>query len=125
MRDLVNEAGVTAWVLLLVLLAGGALCVVGLVLGLTKQPRASLTLAGAVAGFALAALILGYEGRQADLAGSYKAIAHASPADRGIILEGSRAEAQANTTLGFMVAVPLFVLSGVAGALARARGGKS
>jgi hypothetical protein len=125
MLDLVNEAGVTAWVLLLVLLGGGALGVVALVLGLAKQPRGAFTLAGAATGFAVAALIIGYEGRQADIAGANRAVGFAAPADRETILAGSRAEAQANTTLGFMVAVPLFVLSGVAGALARARGGKS
>ena len=60
-----------------------------------------------------AAMLTGLFGTVHGLIGSFKAVAHASPADRSTILAGSIGEAMNCTQFGLLSAIPLLVLFSV------------
>lgn len=60
-----------------------------------------------------AAMLAGLYGTVNGLIGSFKAVAHASPADRATILAGSIGEAMNCTRFGLLAAIPLLVLFSV------------
>jgi hypothetical protein len=112
MRELIEFSGATGYLLLLMGVSGVmlALGAVGLA-AFTRAFRPALMLAGLTLGIGVTALLLGFGARTRDMQTTYRAVAHANPADRATILAGSRHEAQANVTLGAMVSLPLLLLS--------------
>lgn len=119
MTELIEFTGAKGYLLLLIGV-GGVLPALG-ALGLaafTRAFRPALMLACLTLGLGVTAMLLGVTGRMMEVQGSFRAVAYANPADRATILAGSKQEAQANVTLGALVAVPLLLLS--AGALGAA-----
>jgi biopolymer transport protein ExbB len=60
-----------------------------------------------------AAMLTGLFGTVHGLIGSFKAVAHASPGDRAVILAGSIGEAMNCTQFGLMAAIPILVMFSV------------
>ena len=125
MRELLENTGATGLLLLLLGVGGGMLAVGALGLAAaTRAFRPALLLAGLALGLSVAALLIGFGARTHGMQNAYRAVAYASPADRATIIAGSRLEAQANVTLGAMVALPLLLLSvGAIGAAFARTGG--
>lgn len=126
MIELLQFTGPKGYLLLLLGGLGAASAVGSLALaGLSRNFRPSLMLAGLTLGLGVSAMLMGVIGRSNDVRSMYSAVAHVNPADRQMILEGGKREAQANVTLGTMVSLPLVLLALGAIGLSFARTGES
>lgn len=122
MIDTLNEAGWTGYPLLLLAMLSAGTGLVALVLAAAKAWRPALVIAGVAAGFAFMGVLGGRFGFADGMRGSYKAVAHASPDDRAMILEGSEREARSAITLG-LFSLPGGLLGALAVGLSFARTG--
>ncbi len=122
MQDMMLMAGWSGYPLLLAALASGGVGLVALGLAAAKAWRPALVMAGVAVGVAFVGVLGGQAGYLSGLRGSYKAVAHAAPADRATILAASEQEAKANVTLG-LFSLPGGLLAALAAGVAFARTG--
>lgn len=122
MQELIYEAGWTGYPLLLAAMASSGVGLVALVLAAAKAWRPALVVAGVAVGLTFVGVLGGRLGYHDGLRGSYKAVAHASPADRETIIVASEREAKSNLTLG-LFSLPGGLLGALAVGLSFARTG--
>lgn len=124
MSELIQEAGAPGYLLLLLGFLGLPLGVGALAMSAVSRAfRPALVLAGLVLGLGLMSLTLSVSWRSSSRSSSMRAIAHAAPEDRSVIMAVAFAESNSVTTLGALVGLPMLLLAGGAFGAAFARTG--
>jgi hypothetical protein len=111
--ELVREAGMSGWLVVMLALFGVLLGVIGLAMA-RARPRDAVMLATLALGLGVVSIVTGLWGRSSGLASTLQAVAHVNPADRATILAAGRSESGSNLVLGGGAGLVLSVL-GAAG----------
>lgn len=112
MNEMMNEAGPISYVVIAGSLLGWVVALAMLSLAVMRTTvRPALVAAGAVLGIGFAVVLIGAYGEFSNVRGGFKAVAHAAPEDRPIIMEGVRREARQATRLGAFGGGPLIGLA--------------